>query len=95
MLNHVVLSDVTPFAPTTETTSPARSIPQIHLSKSEIIYAIKSIPYGKAAGIDGIPTEFYKSNHYMTAEVLPPIRGESWLSEAFPEEMARPCRSDG
>ena len=60
VLNHVVSSDVSPFAPTTETISPARSIPQT--PKSEIVSAIKSIPSGKAAGMDGIPAEFYKSN---------------------------------
>ena len=48
--------------------------------------AIKSIPSGKAAGINGIPTEFYKSNPYMAAEMLQPILEEAWLSEAFPEE---------
>ena len=41
---------------------------------------------GKAAGIDGIPAEFYKSNRNMAAEVLQPILEEAWLSEAFPEE---------
>ena len=48
--------------------------------------AIKSIPAGKAAGINGISAEFYKSNPYMAAEVLQPILEEGWLSEAFPEE---------
>ena len=86
VLNHVVSSDVPPFAPTTETISPARSIPQTPPSKSEIVSAIKSIPSGKAAGIDGIPAEFYKSNPYIAAEVLQPILEEAWLSEAFPEE---------
>ena len=57
VLNHVVSSDVPPFAPTTETISPARSIPQTPHNKSEILSAIKSIPSGKAAGMDGIPTE--------------------------------------
>ena len=70
--NHVVSSDVPPFAPSTETISPARSI--------------KSIPSGKAAGINEILAEFYKSNHYMAAEVLQPILEEAWLSEALPEE---------
>ena len=79
-------SDAPPFAPTTETISPARSIPQTPPSKSKIVSAIKSIPSGKAAGIDGIPAEFYKSNPYMAAEVLQPILEEAWLSEAFPEE---------
>ena len=62
-------SDVPPFAQTTETISPARSIPQAPPCKSEIVF-IKSLPSGKAAGIDGIPAEFYKSNQYMAAEVL-------------------------
>ena len=70
MLNHVVSSEVFLFASTTETISPARSIPQTPSSKSEIVSAIKSLPSGKAAGIDGIPAEFYKSNQYMAAEVL-------------------------
>ena len=48
--------------------------------------AIKSIPSGKAAEIDGIPAEFYKSNPYMSAEVLQPILEEAWLSDAFPVE---------
>ena len=52
----------------------------------EIDFAIKSIPSGKAAGIDGIPAAFYESNPYMAAEVLQPILEEAWLSEAFPEE---------
>ena len=86
MLNHVVSSDVPPFAPTTEPISPARSIPQTPSSKSEIVSAIKSVLSGKAAGINGIPTEFYKSNLYMAAEVLQPILEGAWLSEAFAEE---------
>ena len=57
MLNHFAPSEVTPFAPTTKTILPARSIPQT-LSKSEIVSAIKSLLSGKAAGIDGIPAEF-------------------------------------
>ena len=55
-------------------------------SKSEIVSAIKSLPSGEAAGIDGIPAEFYTSNPYMAAEVLLPILEEAWLSEAYPEE---------
>ena len=86
VLNHVVSSDVPPFAPITETISPARSIPQTPPSKSEIVSAIKSIPSGKAAAIDGIPAEFYKSNTYMAAEVLQLILEESWLSEAILKE---------
>ena len=42
-------SEVPPFAPTTETISPARSVPQIPASKAEIVSVIKSIPCGKAA----------------------------------------------
>ena len=42
-------------------------------SKSEIVSAFKSIPSGKAAEIDGIPAEFYKSSPYMAAKVLQPI----------------------
>ena len=82
-----MLSEVPPFAPTTETISPARSIPQTPASKSEIVCAIKSILSGKAAGIDGIPEEFYKSYTYMAAEVLQAILEEAWLCEAFPEEF--------
>ena len=74
MLNHVVSSEVPPFAATTETVSPARIIPQTPPSKSEIVFAIKSLPSRKAAGIDGISAEFYKSNPYMAAEVLHPRR---------------------
>ena len=62
VLKHVVSSDVPPFAPNTETISAARSIPQTSPSKAEIVSDIKSIPSGKAAGIDGIPAEFYKCN---------------------------------
>ena len=78
MPNHVVSIDVPPI-------SPARSIPQTAPSKSEIVSAIKSLPSGKAAGIDGIPAEFYKSNPYMPAVVLLPILEEAWLSETFPD----------
>ena len=42
--------------------------------------------YVKAAGIDRIPAEFYKSNPYMAAKVLQPILEEAWLSETFVEE---------
>ena len=80
------MRDVAPFPATTEATSPVRSIPQTPFSKSEIVSAIKSIASGKAAGIDGIPAEFYKSKPYLAAEVLQPILEEAWLSEAFPEE---------
>ena len=72
VLNHVVSSDVPAFAPSTETISLTRSIPQTPPSKSEISSAIKSIPSGKPPGIDGIPAEFYKSNPYMAAEVYNP-----------------------
>ena len=65
VLNHVVSSDIPTFAPTTETISSARSIAQTSSSKLEIVFAIKSIPSGKAAGIDVIPADFYKSNPYM------------------------------
>ena len=88
-LNHIVSSDVSPFVATTETFSPARSIPQTPRSKSEIVSTIKSISSGKAAVIDGIPAEFYKSNPYMAAEGLQPILEEAWLSEAFPEEWTK------
>ena len=81
-----ISNEVSPFAPTTETISPARSIPQTPPNKSEIVSAIKSVPSGKATGIDGIPAVIYKSNPYMAAEVLQPILEEAWLSEAFPEE---------
>ena len=57
---NVVTSEVRPFAPTTETILPVRSISQTPPSKSKIVSAIKSIPSGKAAGIDGIPAEFYR-----------------------------------
>ena len=70
----------------TETISPARSIPQTPPSKSEIVSAIKSLPSDTAAAIDGIPAEFYKSMPYMATEVHQPILEVAWLSEAFPEE---------
>ena len=44
------------------------------------------MPSGKAAGIDGIPAEFYKYNPYIAVEVLQPILEEAWLSVAFAEE---------
>ena len=43
VLHHVVSSEVSPFAPTIETTSPARTIRQIPTSKSETISATKFI----------------------------------------------------
>ena len=46
VLNHVVSSKVPTLAPTTETISPARSIPHTPPSKSEIVCAFKSIPFG-------------------------------------------------
>ena len=84
MLSHVVSSKVPSFAPTTETISPARSIPQTPPNKSEIVPAIKSLPSGKAAGIDGMPAEFYKSKPYMAAEVLEPISEEAWYGPMVP-----------
>ena len=87
MLNHVVSSEVPSYAPTTETIFPAKSIPQTAPSKSEIAFAIKSIPSGIVAGIDRIPAEFCNSNAYMAAEVLQPILEEAWLNEAFREEL--------
>ena len=86
VLNHVVSSKVPPLATATETISPAISMPQTPPSKSEIDSTIKSLPSAKAAEIDGIPAEFYKSNPYMSPEVLQPILEKAWLSEAFPEE---------
>ena len=38
---------------------------------------LKTLPSGKAARIDGIPAELYKSNPYMAAEVLKPILEEA------------------
>ena len=61
-LNHVVSSDVPPFAPTTETISPAKILPQTPSSKPEIVAAIKSLPYVTAAAVDGMSAEFYRSN---------------------------------
>ena len=83
VVNHVMSSEVPTFAPTTETISPARSIAQTSHSKSETVSEIKSIPSGKAAGIDGTPAEFYKSNPYMVAEVLQPTLEEACLNETW------------
>ena len=82
VLHHVVSGEVADFAPTAETITPARSIPQTSPSKSEIVSANKSIPYGKAAGTDGIPADFYKSNPYMESETLQ--LEEACLSKAVP-----------
>ena len=84
-LGLIMSSDVSPFLQP-QKLFPARSIPQTPPSKSEIVCAIKSIPSGKTAGIDGIPAEFYKSNPYIATKVLQPILEEAWLSEAFSEE---------
>ena len=91
MLNHVVSSKVPPFAPTTETISPAGSIPQTPplQSKSEIVSVIESLPSGKASGSDEIPAVFYKSNPYRAVEVLQSILEKAWLSEAFPKESTQ------
>ena len=63
------------------------SCPQSPPSKSEIVSVIKSLSSGRAAGIDGIPADCYKSNPYMAAEVLQPRLEEAWLSEALPEQQ--------
>ena len=51
-----------------------------------MVSAIKPLLTGKAAAINGIPADFYKSNSYMAAEMLQPIFEEACLSEAFLEE---------
>ena len=56
------------------------------LSCDEILFAIRSLPRNKAAGIDGIPAEFYKVDPLTSAKLLEPILVKAWQSKILPEE---------
>ena len=51
-----------------------------------IIAAIKSLQSNKAAGIDGIPAEFYNANTNQGACLLQPLIHEAWVNEILPNE---------
>ena len=55
-------------------------------SMADIIAAIKSLPRNKAAGIDGIPAEFYKANPNKAASLLQPLIHEAWANKTLPNE---------
>lgn len=55
-------------------------------SISEISATIKQLPNGKAAGIDGIPSEIYKADSTLSAEILFPLITQVWEQESFPSE---------
>ena len=52
----------------------------------EIIDAIKALTSNKAAGIDGIPAEFFKANQNQAACLLQPLIHEAWANESFSSE---------
>jgi hypothetical protein len=56
-------------------------------SKTEVINSIKSLPNNKAAGIDGIPAEFFKACPNISAEKLLPLIHYIWENETYPSEM--------
>ena len=87
MLNHVVSSDVAPFAPTTEPISSARSIPQTLSSKSEMSLPSNLFPLVKPQEL----MEYKQSSTNLTLtwqlnQQFQPILEVAWLCEAFPEE---------
>ena len=53
---------------------------------SEIAAAINSMPNKKAAGVDGIPAEFYKADVGLSAKLLQPLLAKAWQSCVFPDE---------
>lgn len=55
-------------------------------SLEDITAAIKALPNNKAAGIDGIPAEFYKVDPAASAEMLLPLITSIWENETFPSE---------
>ena len=46
--------------------------------------AIMSLPNNKAAGIYGVPTEFYKANRKKSATLLHPHIKDAWENGSFP-----------
>jgi hypothetical protein len=67
------------------------SVPQLQInvrtpSKREVIYAIKSMKNGKAAGSDNIPAELLKLYSLKAADMLLSLFQEIWQREIFPKE---------
>jgi hypothetical protein len=54
--------------------------------KREVIYEIKSMKNGKAAGLDNIPAERLKFDSSKAANMLLPLFQEIWQKERFPKE---------
>ena len=55
-------------------------------SLREIRDAVKTLPNNKAAGVDGIPAEFYKAQPGLAAEWLFPLIKACWEQEQYPQE---------
>ena len=53
---------------------------------NEIKDAIAALPNNKAAGVDGLPAEFFKAQPGLAADMLHPLINASWISEKFPDE---------
>ena len=52
----------------------------------EIRDAIASLPNNKAAGVDGLPAEFFKDQPAVAADLLYLLITTSWISDQFPEK---------
>jgi hypothetical protein len=70
--------------------SPPQEVSRIRVgapTKAEVVKSIKALPNNKAAGIDGIPAEFFKACPEISAEKLLPLINFIWENESFPAEM--------
>lgn len=86
VLNHLLTEDASQFATRLPQLSNNNRIPTTEPSLSEVRDAIKWLPNNKAAGVDGIPAEFFKCHPEKAAELLCPLISTVWNNESFPSD---------
>ena len=85
VLNHM-LDENASLSPTYLPNLPTMRIKEDSPTLTEIADAIRSLPNNKAAGVDGLPAEFFKAQPMVAAGLLHPLIDATWVSEKFPEE---------
>ena len=60
-----------------------------NISMEELLWAIKKLKRGKAAGPDGIPVDVYKEMNEHQLVLLLNLINKSWNGEALTEEATR------
>ena len=60
-----------------------------NISMEELLWAIKKLKRGKAAGPDGIPVDVYKEMNEHHLELLLSFINKLWNGEALTEEATR------